>query len=174
MASRLGCITKLCLLSWDLPIILWVTFRTHSLLFFTGKSYAKSFSKFEELVFCDLWFPDSGFWILVSDFGFRFGSLLSGFRVLGLPILKHIFVKLFLAIDYKFLNVTKNYSITDLVPREIVDQWLKYLRNEFPTIAFKASTQSQKQNLVSELIIIVILSTYCFFPFSLLSLQLLQ
>ncbi|KAL9960002.1 hypothetical protein ACROYT_G033391 [Oculina patagonica] len=35
----------------------------------------------------------------------------------------------------------------DLVPREIVDQWLKYLRNEFPTIAFKASTQSQKQNL---------------------------
>lgn len=43
--------------------------------------------------------------------------------------------------------------ISDLVPREIVDQWLKYLRNEFPTIAFKASTQSQKQNLVSELII---------------------
>lgn len=35
----------------------------------------------------------------------------------------------------------------DLVPREIVDQWLKYLRNEFPTIAFKASTQNQKQNL---------------------------
>ena len=44
-----------------------------------------------------------------------------------------------------------------------MDQWLKYLRNEFPTIAFKASTQSQKQNLVSELIII--LSTFCFFPF---------
>ncbi|XP_068760041.1 guanine nucleotide-binding protein-like 3 homolog isoform X1 [Montipora capricornis] len=35
----------------------------------------------------------------------------------------------------------------DLVPKEIVDKWLKYLRNEFPTIAFKASTQSQKQNL---------------------------
>ncbi|KAK2548040.1 Guanine nucleotide-binding protein-like 3-like protein [Acropora cervicornis] len=35
----------------------------------------------------------------------------------------------------------------DLVPREIVDQWLKYLRNEFPTVAFKASTQNQKQNL---------------------------
>ena len=33
-----------------------------------------------------------------------------------------------------------------------MDQWLKYLRNEFPTIVFKASTQSQKQNLVSELI----------------------
>ncbi|XP_068713404.1 guanine nucleotide-binding protein-like 3 homolog isoform X1 [Montipora foliosa] len=35
----------------------------------------------------------------------------------------------------------------DLVPKEIVEKWLKYLRNEFPTIAFKASTQSQKQNL---------------------------
>lgn len=35
----------------------------------------------------------------------------------------------------------------DLVPREIVDKWLKYLRNEFPTVAFKASTQAQKQNL---------------------------
>lgn len=35
----------------------------------------------------------------------------------------------------------------DLVPRQIVDQWLKYLRNEFPTIAFKASTQNQRQNL---------------------------
>ncbi|KAI9597839.1 guanine nucleotide-binding protein-like 3 [Syncephalis fuscata] len=35
----------------------------------------------------------------------------------------------------------------DLVPRETVEQWLKYLRNEFPTIAFKASTQSQRQHL---------------------------
>ncbi|RKP09705.1 P-loop containing nucleoside triphosphate hydrolase protein, partial [Thamnocephalis sphaerospora] len=35
----------------------------------------------------------------------------------------------------------------DLVPREAVEQWLKYLRNEFPTVAFKASTQSQRQNL---------------------------
>lgn len=35
----------------------------------------------------------------------------------------------------------------DLIPREIADQWLKYLRNEFPTVAFKASTQTQKQNL---------------------------
>ncbi|KAJ3002404.1 Guanine nucleotide-binding protein-like 3 [Thoreauomyces humboldtii] len=35
----------------------------------------------------------------------------------------------------------------DLVPREVVEQWLKYLRNEFPTIAFKASTQNQRQNL---------------------------
>eukprot|EP01043_Picozoa_sp_COSAG02_P033461 COSAG02_NODE_2285_length_9220_cov_87.964368_4_plen_486_part_00 len=35
----------------------------------------------------------------------------------------------------------------DLVPKEVVLQWLKKLRNEFPTIAFKASTQNQKSNL---------------------------
>ena len=29
-------------------------------------------------------------------------------------------------------------------------KWLKYLRNEFPTVAFKATTQTQKHNLVSE------------------------
>ena len=36
----------------------------------------------------------------------------------------------------------------DLVPRSIVEAWLKHLRNEFPTVAFKASTQTQKQDLV--------------------------
>ncbi|KAI8080409.1 P-loop containing nucleoside triphosphate hydrolase protein [Thamnidium elegans] len=35
----------------------------------------------------------------------------------------------------------------DLVPKENVEQWLKYLRNEYPAIAFKASTQSQRNNL---------------------------
>jgi len=35
----------------------------------------------------------------------------------------------------------------DLVPKENVECWLKYLRNELPTVAFKASTQSQKQKL---------------------------
>ncbi|XP_071815724.1 guanine nucleotide-binding protein-like 3 homolog [Apostichopus japonicus] len=35
----------------------------------------------------------------------------------------------------------------DLVPRAIVEQWLKYLRNELPTVAFKASTQTQSRNL---------------------------
>ena len=39
------------------------------------------------------------------------------------------------------------YNI-DLVPRDVVEKWLKYLRNEFPAIAFKANTQTQKQNLV--------------------------
>ncbi|CAO3639773.1 unnamed protein product [Mucor fragilis] len=35
----------------------------------------------------------------------------------------------------------------DLVPKENVENWLKYLRNEYPAIAFKASTQSQRNNL---------------------------
>jgi ribosome biogenesis GTPase A len=38
--------------------------------------------------------------------------------------------------------------LLDLVPRENVEKWLKYLRNEFPVIAFKASTQSQSDRLV--------------------------
>ena len=50
----------------------------------------KNFREFEELVFFDLWIPDSGFQILVSGFripdsGFRFRIPVSGFRVLGLP-----------------------------------------------------------------------------------------
>ena len=48
------------------------------------------------------------------------------------------------------IKINFDFLISDLVPKEIVDKWLKYLRNEFPTIAFKASTQSQKQNLVSK------------------------
>nr|XP_033777613.1 guanine nucleotide-binding protein-like 3-like protein isoform X1 [Geotrypetes seraphini] len=35
----------------------------------------------------------------------------------------------------------------DLVSKEIVQKWLRYLRNEFPTVAFKASTQQQLKNL---------------------------
>jgi len=35
----------------------------------------------------------------------------------------------------------------DLVPSEVVEQWLKYLRSEFPAIAFKCSTQTQRQNI---------------------------
>lgn len=35
----------------------------------------------------------------------------------------------------------------DLIPRDNLQQWLQYLRNEFPTIAFKASTQTQQANL---------------------------
>lgn len=35
----------------------------------------------------------------------------------------------------------------DLVPRETLDLWLKHLRKSFPTIPFKASTQSQTRKL---------------------------
>ncbi len=35
----------------------------------------------------------------------------------------------------------------DLVPREVAESWLKYLREELPTVAFKCSTQRQASNL---------------------------
>ncbi|KAJ2455872.1 nuclear GTP-binding protein nug1 [Coemansia sp. RSA 2336] len=35
----------------------------------------------------------------------------------------------------------------DLVPRDVVNKWLTYLRHEFPALAFKASTQDQRKNL---------------------------
>ncbi|KAL1211918.1 Guanine nucleotide-binding protein-like NSN1 [Cardamine amara subsp. amara] len=35
----------------------------------------------------------------------------------------------------------------DLVPRESAEKWLKYLREEFPAVAFKCSTQEQRSNL---------------------------
>ncbi|XP_054001045.1 guanine nucleotide-binding protein-like 3 homolog [Hylaeus anthracinus] len=35
----------------------------------------------------------------------------------------------------------------DLVPRENLDQWLKYLRGSLPAVAFKASTQVQSKRL---------------------------
>ncbi|KAF2905753.1 hypothetical protein ILUMI_00430 [Ignelater luminosus] len=35
----------------------------------------------------------------------------------------------------------------DLVPRDILDKWLKYLRKTTPAVAFKASTQNQSQKL---------------------------
>ncbi|XP_056634634.1 guanine nucleotide-binding protein-like 3 homolog [Diorhabda sublineata] len=35
----------------------------------------------------------------------------------------------------------------DLVPRDILDQWLKYLKKSTPAIAFKASTQNQSKKL---------------------------
>ncbi|OMH81512.1 Guanine nucleotide-binding protein-like-like protein [Zancudomyces culisetae] len=35
----------------------------------------------------------------------------------------------------------------DLVPKENVQNWLQYLRQEHPTVAFKASTQEQRSNL---------------------------
>eukprot|EP00951_Prasinocladus_malaysianus_P013562 scaffold102766_cov20-Prasinocladus_malaysianus.AAC.1 len=35
----------------------------------------------------------------------------------------------------------------DLVPRDNVEQWLRHLREELPTVAFKCSTQKQATNL---------------------------
>ncbi|KAK2640787.1 hypothetical protein Ddye_022550 [Dipteronia dyeriana] len=35
----------------------------------------------------------------------------------------------------------------DLVPRESVEKWLTYLREELPAVAFKCSTQEQRSNL---------------------------
>ncbi|KAK3927989.1 Guanine nucleotide-binding protein-like 3-like protein [Frankliniella fusca] len=35
----------------------------------------------------------------------------------------------------------------DLVPKDVLIKWLQYLRRTIPAIAFKASTQKQKQNL---------------------------
>jgi len=35
----------------------------------------------------------------------------------------------------------------DLVPREAVESWLKWLREELPCVAFKASTQEQRTGL---------------------------
>ena len=38
-------------------------------------------------------------------------------------------------------------GVPDLVPREVAEAWLKYLREELPTVAFKCSTQRQADNL---------------------------
>ncbi|QRV86155.1 50S ribosome-binding GTPase [Ceratobasidium sp. AG-Ba] len=35
----------------------------------------------------------------------------------------------------------------DLIPKENVEAWLKYLRHDFPTLPFKSSTQIQRSNL---------------------------
>jgi len=35
----------------------------------------------------------------------------------------------------------------DLIPKDIAEKWLKYLRNEYPAVAFKASVQTQKKKL---------------------------
>ena len=45
-------------------------------------------------------------------------------------------------------DVVSLFIYSDLVPKENIMLWLKHLRQEFPTVAFKASTQNQKANLV--------------------------
>ena len=48
-----------------------------------------------------------------------------------------------------YMHAVDRAPRADLVPRPNVEEWLKHLRSEFPAVAFKASTQSQKENLVS-------------------------
>jgi len=38
-------------------------------------------------------------------------------------------------------------KIKDLVPKQNAQAWLKYLRGQYPTVAFKSSTQGQKDKL---------------------------
>ena len=57
-----------------------------------------------------------------------------------------------MALVYSELSINIYFCIpSDLVPKENVEAWLKYLRSDYPTVAFKASTQSQKENLVGTL-----------------------
>ena len=53
-------------------------------------------------------------------------------------------------IGTKIIGSLRTYLLfLDLIPRDNLDKWLKYLRNEFPTIAFRSSTQNQRDRLVS-------------------------
>jgi nuclear GTP-binding protein len=57
------------------------------------------------------------------------------------------------AIEQSILQQDPNKRIVlvlnkiDLVPKVIIQKWLAYLRNEFPTIAFKCSTQKQRKKM---------------------------
>ncbi len=42
------------------------------------------------------------------------------------------------------------HTHTDLVPREVVTAWLKYFKEELPTVAFKCSTQQQATRLAQK------------------------
>lgn len=37
--------------------------------------------------------------------------------------------------------------MADLVPKEVAEAWLKYLREELPAVAFRCTTQRQAANL---------------------------
>jgi len=56
-------------------------------------------------------------------------------------------------IEQKILQKDPNKKIIlilnkiDLIPKDNVEHWLKYLRNEYPTVAFKCTTQEQRKNL---------------------------
>ena len=52
-----------------------------------------------------------------------------------------------LSIWFHLVLFTFVTCVSDLVPREAVEKWLKYLREELPAVAFKCSTQEQRSNL---------------------------
>ena len=45
------------------------------------------------------------------------------------------------------------WACADLVPREVAEAWLTYLREELPTVAFKCSTQKQVRVLHRHLLV---------------------
>ena len=47
--------------------------------------------------------------------------------------------------DIFYINF--DLSLLDLVPKEAVEKWLTYLREEMPTVAFKCNTQEQRTKL---------------------------
>ena len=48
---------------------------------------------------------------------------------------------------YPHKRVVLLLNKADLVPRDNIAKWIKYLRREMPAIAFKASTQNQRKRL---------------------------
>lgn len=53
-----------------------------------------------------------------------------------------------LVLSISFVLISNfGWCMSDLVPREAVEKWLKYLREELPAVAFKCSTQEQRSNL---------------------------
>ncbi|KAI9298645.1 P-loop containing nucleoside triphosphate hydrolase protein [Neoconidiobolus thromboides FSU 785] len=52
-----------------------------------------------------------------------------------------------LILNYPNKRIILILNKIDLIPQDIANQWILYLRNEFPTIAFKASTQNQRTNI---------------------------
>lgn len=45
-------------------------------------------------------------------------------------------------IEFSALSV---FCAADLVPKEIVERWIKFLQKEFPVVAFKASTRLREK-----------------------------